>query len=828
MKKIMKKTFILSMAALFGIGLASCMGEKKINNESTRLVLSTQELDGVFNPFYSTSATDSNIVGMTQLSMLGSDKNGNVAYGENEAVVVLDYAEITSTDENDEVITTYQFVLKNNVKFSNGSPLTMKDVLFNLYEYLDPVYYGSATLYSTDIVGLKEYRTQSSNEHEQDAFNQSFLDLADDRVSRLMECAEYVLDEAKAEEKTLKLEEFKERLKAEADYNGESHKTVLEDFERACTMFKEELDTDYKNNMGTYDSIKYTDKTGKEVSLSTDTEAFLFNEGYIQWNKQDKKFDYSFGEASKSWSKEEAIEKVYISNVPNNILQIVTQWQTATNLREYFANLEKEKHFSETERVYKNISGIQFANRTETVEVNGKAYPAPQYDETGAVKNNTNEVLEIKIHDVDPKAIWNFSIGIAPMYYYSSPELIEKFDYVENFGVEYSSQTFQDSVIKDQKKIGLPVGAGAYKATTKSGDSSKADSSSFYDHNVVYYERNEYFVLGTPKIKYINYQVIPQKQLISALYANQVHFVEPSCKQEVIDDLNANKSKGYNSSYVMTNGYGYIGINASKIPDVAVRRAIMHAVNIQLCLDYYPGYSSAIYRPMTKASWAYPDNLTQQYYAFDATGATSEKLVQDAGYALRDGVYQKDGHKLKYTFTIAGDSTDHPAYLALKRASEILNEHGFDISVYPDPNALKKLNEGALTVWAAAWSASVDPDMYQVYHIDSTATSTSNWGYKAIKSNKVKYSYEYNKIVELSDLIDKGRQTLIQSQRKAIYAEALDIVMDLAVELPTYQRSDLYAYNTNIIDESTMTPRKDITPYNGPLSRIWELSLNEN
>ena len=279
----------------------------------------------------------------------------------------------------------------------------------------------------------------------------------------------------------------------------------------------------------------------------------------------------------------------------------------------------------------------------------------------------------------------------------------------------------------------------------------------------------------------------------------------------------------------MTNGYGYIGINAAKIPDVAVRRAIMHAINIQLCLDYYPGYASAIYRPMTKASWAYPDNLTDQYYKFDASGEQSEKLVKEAGYVKnKNGVYTKNGHTLKYTFTIAGDTTDHPAYLALKRASEILNAHGFDISIYPDNDALKKLNQGSLTVWAAAWSAAVDPDMYQVSHMDSTATSTTNWGYKAIKNNRKKYDYEYGKVVELSDLIDKARETLVESQRKAIYAQALDIVMDLAVELPTYQRSDLYAYNTKIIDVNSMTPKEDITPYNGPISRIWELSLNEN
>ena len=60
-----------------------------------------------------------------------------------------------------------------------------------------------------------------------------------------------------------------------------------------------------------------------------------------------------------------------------------------------------------------------------------------------------------------------------------------------------------------------------------------------------------------------------------------------------------------------------------------------------------------------------------------------------------------------------------------------------------------------------------------------------------------------------------------------LYADALDLVMELAVELPTYQRSDLFAYNSNIIDTSTLTPKEDLTPYNGPLSRIWEVGLKE-
>jgi len=48
--------------------------------------------------------------------------------------------------------------------------------------------------------------------------------------------------------------------------------------------------------------------------------------------------------------------------------------------------------------------------------------------------------------------------------------------------------------------------------------------------------------------------------------------------------------------------------------------------------------------------------------------------------------------------------------------------------------------------------------------------------------------------------------------------------MELAVEFPTYQRKDMMAYNKNVLDVKTMTPENERSPYNGLISRIWELN----
>ena len=114
--------------------------------------------------------------------------------------------------------------------------------------------------------------------------------------------------------------------------------------------------------------------------------------------------------------------------------------------------------------------------------------------------------------------------------------------------------------------------------------------------------------------------------------------------------------------------------------------------------------------------------------------------------------------------------------------------------------------------------------MYQVYHKDSTATSTLNWGYKQILQNTGgKYNEELALVEELSELIEQGRETTDQAARAKIYSMALDIVMQLAVELPTYQRDDLFAYNINKIDADSLN--KDLSPYSGLLNDIHTVRL---
>ena len=252
----------------------------------------------------------------------------------------------------------------------------------------------------------------------------------------------------------------------------------------------------------------------------------------------------------------------------------------------------------------------------------------------------------------------------------------------------------------------------------------------------------------------------------------------------------------------------------------------MKAMNTNLTVEFYEGNASAIYRPISKTSWASP-NVTEPYYAFSRNHAEIEKLCTDAGWVKgADGIFAKNGKKLELKFTIAGESKNHSALQMFEDAAKFLGECGFLITVGTDPNALSKLANGGLAVWAAAWQTGVDPDPYQTYHKDSTATSVKNWNYDEILDpNKTEFSYERGVVTELSKLIDAARETLDQGTRKDLYAQTLKLTMDLAVELPTYQRKDLIVWNNDLINPNSLNlDQNTLTPTAGVMYKIWQVN----
>ncbi len=855
----MKKKIIslfLCLTILMGMltSLTACSGGSK-----DAFVIMTEQLDGLFNPFYYTSANDGSIVSMTQISMLGSnyvDGKVEIAYGEDEAVVVKDYEIV----ENDDDTTTYNFVIKNGIKFSDGHPLTMEDVLFNYYIYLDPVYTGSSTLYSTDILGLSEYRTQTVGSASDDSDNLITSQASSRAAARLNELINLFNSEVKASSTNeVNYETMKNAITNYSVSNGYktaisnnpdevTSKDLLADYEYALKLFKEELETDYLSAQESYIDEPY--KSYEE--FKDEIFCFMYTEGYVEVEYaegDDGKIDRTKiekmtpGYPSSIKSKEDAINYVYNDKIARELNIILQYWATATTLSTEFTAKAKEVILHENvtddgKLAVESISGIVSLGHTDkagtTLNVNGTDYKiASAHNEDGTVKNEGEyDILQITIDGIDPKAIWNFGITVAPQHYYGEGSSVGV-DIENNlFGVEFASFDFMTDVVQSPRNIKIPMGAGAYKATNTKNSDTPAEGE-FYTNNVVYFKSNEYFNtvgegLNNAKIEKIRYQVVSSQNAIAALEEGNVHYISPSLTTDNYEKLEELSKKGIVTLTEDQLGYGYIGVNAAKINDINLRKAIMCAMNTSLALDYYrAGTAEQIYWPMSKVSWAYPTGADADDNGFDypALGAWSndiaianiEKYMQEAGVSAGDS-------ELKVKFTIAGSSLqDHPTYKVFRDAAALLNDLGWEVEVVCDTQALTKINTGSLEVWAAAWTSALDPDMYQVYHKDSTATSTLGWGYNYIKTSGS--AEEMNILDDLSDLIDEGRETNDQAERAEIYQEAMTCVLDLAIELPVYQRSVLYAYNSKVINPNSLPAENEMNPYSTPLDEIWNVEF---
>ena len=77
-------------------------------------------------------------------------------------------------------------------------------------------------------------------------------------------------------------------------------------------------------------------------------------------------------------------------------------------------------------------------------------------------------------------------------------------------------------------------------------------------------------------------------------------------------------------------------------------------------------------------------------------------------------------------------------------------------------------------------------------------------------------------VTYLGYLIEEGTKYMTEDARKPIYEEALDVLARIDVEVPTYQRNNMYVYNNELIDGSTLYGSP--SPYCGPLFEIWNVN----
>ena len=773
-----KRTLALLLALVMSLSLLAGCGTQGGNtsggtttDDTTPLVVGYSPFSSKFSPFFSETAYDQDVWLMTQLGLLTSDRTGAIIYKGIEGETIdyngTDYTYYGPADlevtENADGTVYYDFTLRDDLKFSDGEPLTIDDVIFSMYVLCDPTYEGNSTLYAQPIQGMEAYRSGMS------ARQNLILAAGPDGYS------------------------------ANDNYTEDQYNTFWAAFNAAGVKFAQEI-LDYCVAAGANEESDSVAAKAANWGFSLADDATV--EDF--WAAIVEKYGYDLSD-----------DGINAEKASSSISELLTA-ELGDRAGEFSAGVQTGESAA-------NISGIQ---------------------KTGDYS------MRIVMTKVDAVAIYQLGVTIAPMHYYGDKSL---YDYDNNsFGFP------KGDLSSVRAKTTQPMGAGPYKFVK-------------FENGTVYFEANESYFQGAPKTKYVNFkECISDDDKLNGVTTGTIDITDPSMSSDTAEAIAAANSNGeltgdkVTTDLVNNLGYGYIGMNAvvmsvggdpSSQASKDLRKAFGTILSVyrDVAIDsYYGERASVINYPISDTSWAAPRPSDDGYkvaFSTDVEGNdiyTSDMSAEDkyaaaktaalgyleaAGYTVADGkvTAAPEGAKMEYEVWIPADGKgDHPSFMILTLAKDALAEIGMTLTIKDLTNSADlwtALEAQQVAMWAAAWGATVDPDMYQIYYSDVADAGSATSGQNPLGGSKQGGSNYMYCIAdpELDQLIMDARATTDQTYRKAMYKACLDIVIDWAVEIPVYQRQNCIIFSSERVNMDTVTP--DITTFYGWLSEVQNVEL---
>ena len=732
---------VLALAACGGSGTPAASGSGAASGSADNggsehaantLVAAATGFESKFSPFFAASADDQDVVDLTQLGLLVSDREGAPVLksieGETRTFNGTDYTYKGISDidivHNDDGTVDYNVTIRDDLKFSDGEPVTIDDAIFSMYVFNDPTYDGSVTMYSCPIVGLEEYRQNNTT------LSALLASLGEDNT----------------------------------------------DF----SLVTEEQQTAF----------------WKAVNEGL----VAFAQEIVDYVKATESPDLSVADAASQWG----FDLDASATIKDFALAIGTQYDWN------FSAMEAETAGS----ALADLIPEDVYNYSTTNVATGESAP----NIAGIVRTGDYS-MTVTTSEFDATFIYQLGIPVAPLHYYGDTA---QYDYDNNsFGFPKGDL----SIVRE--KTTTPLGAGAYTFAN-------------YADGTVYLDANPSYFDGEPKTAHINLKETQEADMLTGVQSGTLDIANPSYSKQVAQQIAEYNGTDELAGPVMTTelvdyrGYGYIGLAANNVKvgnDPAseqskdLRKAIATVLSVyrdEGIDSYYGETADVINYPISNTSWAAPRVTDSGYkvaYSVDVNGndiytsgmTTEEKYdaalqaalgyFEAAGYTVTDGklTAAPEGAKLEYMVNIGGGGQgDHPTFLILKNAADAFAKIGFTLTVNDLANASElyaSYQSGVAEMWCAAWQATADPDMYQLYH------SQGSTNYYQINDS------------DLDEYIMTARESDDQSYRKGLYKAAMEIIMDWGVELPVYQRSEAYVVSSERVDISSLP--SDMTPYWG-------------
>jgi peptide/nickel transport system substrate-binding protein len=350
--------------------------------------------------------------------------------------------------------------------------------------------------------------------------------------------------------------------------------------------------------------------------------------------------------------------------------------------------------------------------------------------------------LIIHLSEPDATLLWNLSDGAFGIVPYGS-------------GKELASN---------------PIGSGPFKFMKLDPD------------NLVLLDRNDNY-WGTPaKVAHVRFNVVPDATTralelrkgsadiasTNSISADLVKSLRRDQKLEVL------QQPGTSLVYVAFN------LRDPILKDVRVRQALAYAVDRQPILTaLFGGYGRLADSVLPPEHWAYDGNVTHYGHSVEKANA----LLDQAGFAR-----SQDGVRFHLTMKT---STEETSRLMAAVLQQQLRQVGIalDIRSFEFATFYSDIIKGEFQMYSLRWVAgsNQDPDIFEyAFHSASFPPRRAN------------RSYYSNPRVD--QLIDAGRHTVDQAERKRLYAEVQEILARDLPYLDFWYMDNLTVHTTRIRD----------------------------
>lgn len=268
----------------------------------------------------------------------------------------------------------------------------------------------------------------------------------------------------------------------------------------------------------------------------------------------------------------------------------------------------------------------------------------------------------------------------------------------------------------------------------------------------------------------IEIRVIPESSSRTiALETGEIDIIESVPPVDIPRILNNKNIKTVSQT---STALTYVSYNMRNAPfdDLRVRQALSCAVDKEAIIDVVcEGYATVVNTIYPPAMPSFDENLN--LYPYDIERA--KKLISESGYP--------DGFQIE--IATSGEERNKIAQLLQSDFSKI----GVDlkITLLEWGAYLDFIGGNNHQMYIIGWSSGTEPDgsTSPLFHSESVGpTGNRSW-----------YQNE-----ELDALIEKGRTTLDDNERIAIYKEIQRIVMEDAVWIPLFVRENIIATNKNL------------------------------